>query len=141
EVPPSRPAQKTILTVYHNDQPALEFELDNDLTRRDNRKRLIEFTFKLPVARTFTYRPGDRLSAKLPLRDGLAFGWANNRSQVFQVDRLVREPRLYQADEDADNPRMGSAAEDVRLTVLSPPPGPRRQVPEVPDLLPNVTGR
>jgi hypothetical protein len=76
----------------------------------------------------FTYRPGEGLTASLPVRAGgqdYKLVWSNGRSMVYQIDRLQQPPAL---ERNGTEPAPG-----VRLTV-SPPGG----LPAVPVLLPDL---
>jgi hypothetical protein len=81
---------------------------------------------------TIQYRPGDGLSASLPLKSGgdeYRLVWPSGRSVVYQIDRLAQAPRLERAGPlPAPEPALG-----VRLTV-SPPDG----LPAVPVLFPDL---
>jgi hypothetical protein len=85
---------------------------------------------------TLTYRPGDKLWAVLPLRDTVkrddewAFTWSRCRSDVYQFERLTREPRLHRKDQKATE---GKVAEGVHLTVTQ-----GIGIPNLPDLMPVV---
>ncbi|MFO0852279.1 MAG: GTPase domain-containing protein [Gemmataceae bacterium] len=79
------------------------------------------------------YRPGDGLTAALPLRSDGAdarLAWANSRTPVYQFDALARPPRL-----EREGPvRTSEPASGVRLTV-APPGG----LPMVPAVVPDTT--
>jgi hypothetical protein len=81
---------------------------------------------------TIQYRPGDGLTATLPLRAGgeeYRLVWQSGRSAVYQIDRLAQAPRLERVGPvPAPEPAAG-----VRLTV-SPPGG----LPAVPVLFPDL---
>jgi hypothetical protein len=81
---------------------------------------------------TIQYRPGDELTATLPLKAGgeeYRLVWQSGRSTVYQIDRLAQAPRLERVGPvPAPVPAPG-----VRLTV-SPPGG----LPTVPVLLPDL---
>ncbi len=81
---------------------------------------------------TIEYRPGDGLTASLPLKAGsdeYRLVWAAGRSAVYQIDRLAQAPRLERAGLlPAPEPAAG-----VRLTVS--PPG---RLPAVPVLFPEL---
>jgi hypothetical protein len=74
-------------------------------------------------------RPGDQLTAALPLRAGgqdHRLNWSAGRSAVYQVDRLTQPPRLERGG-------VNEPAPGVRLAV-TPPEG----LPAVPALLPDM---
>jgi hypothetical protein len=80
------------------------------------------------------YRPGDGLTASLPLRTGSADArlvWAGTRTPIYQFDALARPPRL---ERGGPVPTAEPAA-GVRLTV-TPPGG----LPAVPAVVPDTTG-
>ncbi|HET6576558.1 MAG TPA: GTPase domain-containing protein [Fimbriiglobus sp.] len=81
---------------------------------------------------TILYRPGDELTATLPLKAGgeeYRLVWQSGRSTVYQIDRLAQPPRLERVGPvPAPVPAPG-----VRLTV-SPPGG----LPAVPVLFPDL---
>jgi hypothetical protein len=82
-----------------------------------------------------TYHPGDDLIAQLPVRDGdnreMQLTWARSRSQVYQFEHLVREPRLHRRNEEAIKGQLESA---IHLSV----PPEQGSIPHVPDLVPIV---
>jgi hypothetical protein len=81
---------------------------------------------------TLTYRPGDGLSAALPIRagtDDYRLLWSSGRSVVYQLDRLWQPPRLEKGGLIPNT----EPAPGVRLTV-APPGG----LPPVPVLLPDL---
>jgi hypothetical protein len=76
------------------------------------------------------YRPGDGLTAELPVRVGgqpLRLVWEVGGTATFQIDRLTREPRLV---------RSGSSPERAEGVRLTPTEG--SVVPRIPVLLPEV---
>jgi GTPase SAR1 family protein len=77
-----------------------------------------------------TFRPGDDVTAAVPLRAGgqeFELVWSDGRSRVYTFDRLARQPEVRRRDV----PFAGERATGVRL-VLLPPDG----WPAVPPLLP-----
>jgi hypothetical protein len=121
------------LSIYHprtsSKGPALVFEQAGE-PKRDADRRVTVYTFQLSKGDRIVYLPGDDLWATLPLRENMQLTWQRNRSTTYQFERLLREPRLHKADEDA---RKGELVEDVRVA-FSPAEG----WPRVPDLLPVV---
>lgn len=115
---------------------AFTFEPAED-GRRDPRRRVTEYAFRPAADASFVYRPGDTLSAELPLRDvdnqEWQFTWTSSRSQVFAFERLSRPPRLHRKDQES---ALGKVVEEVTLTVM-----PERGLPVVPDLLPAVAAK
>lgn len=88
------------------------------------------YRFTLPADAKFTYRPGDGLTAELPVRVGgqsLRLVWDAGGTVTFQFDRLTREPRLV---------RPGSPPERAEGVKLTPTEG--SAFPRVPVLLPDV---
>lgn len=81
---------------------------------------------------TIQYRPGDGLTASLPLKAGgeeYRLVWQSGRSTVYQIDRLAQAPRLERVGPvPAPEPAAG-----VRLTV-----GPPGGLPAVPVLFPDL---
>lgn len=125
------------LAIYHNskDTPALIFKAQDEEGRRDPQQRVTVYTFDRASGAGITYRPGDTLFAKLPVRrDGdpadWALTWARNRSDVYQFERLVRPPRLHRKDQPN---KEGELLENVIATVT-----PESGLPRVPDLMPVV---
>ncbi|VTS01306.1 GTPase domain-containing protein [Tuwongella immobilis] len=77
------------------------------------------------------YKPGDLLTAELVVRDGtreLKLSWVNQRSSVFQFDRLLQPPQLHLPTE---RPEAGELAPGVLLQV-----DPASGLPEIPELMP-----
>jgi hypothetical protein len=72
----------------------------------------------------------------LPLRDTAkrdeewVFTWSRCRSEVYQFERLSREPRLHRKDQKTTE---GKLAEGVTLTVTQ-----GSGIPSMPDLVPVV---
>jgi hypothetical protein len=114
-------------------QPALAFE-PQGARERDSDRRVWVYTYRLDasVARSLTYRPGDKLWAELPLSGGKErLVWSDTRSMMYQFGRLLNPPRLQA--EGASSLTEGRRLDDVRLR-FSPEGG----VPRVPDLMPEV---
>lgn len=92
---------------------------------REGGKVVYRFTPDGPGA--FTYRPGDGLTARLPVRSGdqrYVFVWDQGGTQTFQLDRLAREPKLV---------REGQPPEPAAGVTLTPAAG--STLPRVPVLL------
>lgn len=88
------------------------------------------YRFAPPADAKFVYRPGDGLTAELPVRvggDSLRLVWDVGSTETFQFDRLFREPRLVRPGTPPDR------AEGVRLTPVE-----GSVVPRVPVLLPDA---
>lgn len=88
------------------------------------------YRFTPPADAKLTYRPGNGLTAELPVRVGgqsLRMVWEVGGTDTFQFDRLNREPRLVRAGPPPER------AEGVRLTPIE-----GSAVPRVPVLLPDV---
>ena len=76
-----------------------------------------------------TYRPGELLTAELPVRAGvqdMKLVWGPGATDTFQFERLLREPRILRGG--SNEPAAG-----VRLT-----PAAGATVPRLPPLLPDV---
>jgi hypothetical protein len=97
---------------------------------RDDTRKVTIYRFRPGEPQRLTYRPGDTLSAKLPVRDGQELTWTRSRSTVYQFERLLHPPRLHRADEPGSE---GTQVEGIEL-VVAPSDG----VPRVPDLMPEV---
>lgn len=129
-----RPVGK--LSIYHRSggeaQPPLLFRIRGE-GRRDAKNRVTRYALEPETGATPIYRPGDSLWAELPLRDkdnrDMLFTWSACRSLVYQLERLVRPPRLHRKDQENT---AGDIAEGVLLLV------PEGGIPAVPDLLPVV---
>jgi hypothetical protein len=128
-----RPRSDARLAVYHpasDRQPALVFEPSDD-PRRDARKRVWTYTYRLAEGRRIRYQPGDKLWAELPLPEKRVFTWSEARSARYQFERLRQPPRLQRAsDRDLT---AGPLQKNVVLSFR-----PEDGVPRVPDLLPRV---
>jgi hypothetical protein len=88
------------------------------------------YRYAAPADSKLAYRPGDGLTAELPVRVGgqsLRLIWEAGGTETFQFDRLAREPRLVRPGSPPER------AEGVRLT-----PAEGSVVPRVPVLLPDV---
>jgi hypothetical protein len=122
------------LEVYHpasaGDKPALVLQNTPD-ARRDAARRVWAYTFRTEDAHTIVYKPGDELWAVLKVGDGRTFTWARSRSLVYELETLLRPPRLHKEGEPNTK---GDLAEGVRLTVV-----PEDGIPRLPDLLPVVS--
>lgn len=130
----AQPAPNASFEVYHNtvEKPALSFEPVGD-GKRDARRRVWEYPFRLAEGQRIIFQPGDRLWATLRLRDDKRLTWALSRSGLYEFEALRRAPRLHKRDE---RPRDGTLEEGIRLEFL-PPDG----VPRVPALMPVVVLR
>jgi hypothetical protein len=125
------------LSIYQRpgeqNRPTLIYELTGD-PQRDPRRQVTTYAMRPAGPTTLTYRPGDTLWAELPLKDAenrdWLFTWARSRSQVYQLERLVRPPRLHRRDQANTE---GKIAEGVSLNAL-----PEHGIPSVPDLMPVV---
>jgi hypothetical protein len=88
------------------------------------------YRFTPPTNSKLLYRPGDGLTAELPVRVGgqsLRLAWEAGGTETFQFGRLTREPRLVRPGSPTER------AEGVRLT-----PAEGSVVPRVPVLLPDL---
>ena len=108
----------------------LPFRLEGE-GKRD--RPLTQYTFAPDGhAGTFTYRPGDGLTASLPVRAGgqdYRLVWSAGRSTMYQIDRLAQSPVL----EKVGPVPSAEPAPGVKLTA-APPGG----LPAVPVLLPDL---
>ncbi|MGH7171618.1 MAG: hypothetical protein ACRELG_15185 [Gemmataceae bacterium] len=134
EIPESlerKPAADANLSIYHlasaGEKPALLFEQSGE-GERDPRRRTWRYSFRVREPQTLTYRPGDALWARLPLRDDWMLTWVRCHSLMYQFERLTRQPRLHKKNEMTTS---GTLEEEVRLTIL-----PADGVPRMPDLMP-----
>jgi hypothetical protein len=128
-----RPRADAAFKVYQpasGRQPALALEQSAD-PRRDPRRNVWVYTFRAAKRDRLVFRPGNKLWAELPLRDGRTLTWAEARSALYPFECLHRPPRLQ--DKDATTLSEGSVQEGVRLA-----PSPEGGVPRVPDLMPAV---
>ncbi|HEV3237991.1 MAG TPA: GTPase domain-containing protein, partial [Gemmataceae bacterium] len=98
---------------------SLAFEVLLD-KQPDEKNKTVTYQLRPLDKNGLTYRPGDKLWAVLPLRDTAkrdeewVFTWSRCRSEVYQFERLTREPRLHRKDQKATD---GKIAEGVWLTV------------------------
>jgi hypothetical protein len=103
--------------------------------QRDAAHGLTTYTLRPADGKTLLYRPGEELYAQLPVRDAegseRVLTWAISRSQVYQFERLVRQPRLHLPDQSN---LKGQLQPGVRLAVA---PG-QGAIPRLPDLVPVV---
>jgi hypothetical protein len=136
EIPESlerKPAADANLSIYHpasaGEKPALVLEPSGE-GERDPQRRVWTYSYRVRDGQTLTYRPGDALWAKLPLRDDWMLTWVRCHSLMYQFERLTRPPRLHKKGEATTS---GTLEEGVRLTIL-----PADGVPRVPDLMPVV---
>jgi hypothetical protein len=125
------------LTVTHEaggKQTALTLEPLGE-AKYDPRARLTTYTFRVTGEGALTFRPGDGLWAKLPLRKpgeagGWAFTWIQGRSRLYEFEHLSRGAWLYP---DGERPTSGKYYEDLRLEPVGD-----THIPRVPDLVPVV---
>ncbi|MFL5245918.1 MAG: hypothetical protein ACJ8FY_27935 [Gemmataceae bacterium] len=102
----------------------------------DEKGRAVSYSFRPADRSTLTYHPGDKLWATLPLRDTgkqddeWMFTWSRCRSDVYQFEKLSREPRLHHKDQKATE---GKVADGVTLTITQ-----GSGIPAIPDLVPIV---
>lgn len=113
--------------------PVLTFAARNEDGSRDPRRRVTVYDLARQGGGKLTYRPGDTLSATLPVRrEGVAgdwfLTWDHGRSKVYQLDRLMSPPRLRPRGDEA---AAGETVGDVRLL-------PPASYPRLPDLMPVV---
>jgi hypothetical protein len=104
------------------------FRADGD-PRRDGPASVIRY---IPDGHDgkLTFRPGDDVTAAVPLRAGgseIELVWSDGRSRVYTFDRLTRQPEVRRRDV----PFAGERATGVRLVLL-----PDEGWPAVPPLLP-----
>jgi hypothetical protein len=99
----------------------------------DPRRRVTTYTYRRLRERKITYHPGDDLWAVLLLTGSRALTWASSRSELYQLERLRRPPRLQKASDEYL--QSGTLQPSVRLTIH-----PDSGVPRVPDLMPDVQG-
>jgi hypothetical protein len=125
------------LLVHHfaggEKTPPLSFEPTGE-ERHDARRRVTRYSFRHSGESSLIYKPGDTLWADLPVQKsgspGWMLTWARNRSQLYQVERLVRPPRLHPKDKENT---QGEIPEGISLEIT-----PEGGVPKVPDLMPVV---
>jgi hypothetical protein len=128
-----QPAGPLTLTCGGGETRTLTFAPVGEPTA-DPKRRQKMYTFAREAAEAVVYLPGDALRAELSVGRNTAnqerfLTWVDGRSQVFQFERLDREPRL-QAGGTRDP--AGAIAEGVVLTARP------EAVPKLPDLLPTV---
>jgi hypothetical protein len=103
--------------------------------QREPQRGVTVYLLRLKEGSTLTYHPGDDLIAQIPVRDGdnreMQLTWARGRSQVYQFEHLVREPRLHRRSEEAIKGQLEPA---IHLSV----PPEQGSIPRVPDLVPVV---
>src|SRR5262249_11225456 len=95
-------------------------------------RQTLVYTFSTTARQTLTYRPGDRFFAEFPVRNRdqyLILTGAASRTMSFQFECLLREPRLYAADQKNID---GQLAEGVVTTVTD------GKFPPVPPMVPIV---
>lgn len=124
------------LSVRHEankKETALTFETSGG-GERDLQAQAMKYAFKATGEQTLTYRPGDKLSAVLSLKDAdgreWVAEWLRGRSRVYQLDHLVYEPVLYRKDQGSDK---GQPAAGMTLRVTL-----GKDIPPIPDLMPVV---
>jgi hypothetical protein len=101
----------------------------------DPQTRVTTYTYRVTGDGGLTYRPGEGLWAKLPLRKageagGWALSWIRGRSQLYEFEHLSRGAWLHP---DGDKATSGKYYEDLRLL-----PAGETHIPHVPDLIPVV---
>jgi hypothetical protein len=130
----ARPRAEARFVVLHpasDRQPALAFEPTGE-PARDAARGVWTYSYRLAAGQRVFYRPGEKLWAELPLRDGKQrLVWGDCRSQRFQLERLRATPRIQAAG--AASLTSGTLQEGVVLTF-----SPDETVPRVPDLVPQV---
>jgi hypothetical protein len=97
---------------------------------RDDARKITVYRFRPRDRQRLTYKPGEELSATLPLRGDRALTWTRSHSAAYQFERLLRPPRVHVANEPSTD---GTSAEGIDL-VITPADG----VPRIPDLMPTV---
>jgi hypothetical protein len=101
----------------------------------DRQTRVTTYTFRTTDNSVLTFRPGDGLWAKMPLRKpgeagGWALSWIQGRSRLYEFEHLSRGAWLHQ---DGEKPTSGKYHEDLRLM-----PAGDTSIPRMPDLMPVV---
>jgi hypothetical protein len=121
------------LTLYHrqkDEQPtAVTLRQKGDPVRD---KQSMIYSFTATGNSLMTYRPGDTFYAELAVRKGtrdLKLTWAGSRTLTYQFERLLREPRLHEPEQ---NHVDGLLAVGVTVTVSE------GQFPTVPPMVPVV---
>ena len=95
-------------------------------------KQTVVYTFTAEGSPKLTYRPGDTFFAELSVRKGdrdLKLTWASSRTNAFQFEKLLLEPRLHAADQSVTE---GLPAVGVQAKL------PEGQFPVVPAMVPLV---
>jgi hypothetical protein len=127
-----RPAGDLIL--YHRKRD------DNEYTRvvltqagdPERDKQTLIYTFVASGNSAITYRPGDSFFADLPVRKGsrnLKLTWASSRTLAYQFERLMREPRLHEPEQNNVDGLLA-----VGVSVMAT----EGQFPRVPSMVPIV---
>jgi hypothetical protein len=101
---------------------------------RDARNGVTRYAFSRSGDAAFSFLPGQELVIRLTVRGGnetRQLTWLRCRSQVYQIERLYRNPWLHRTTED--NPTRGEYWSEVRLSFSQD-----SVLPKVPDLLPVV---
>lgn len=127
------PAGPLVVTHTPAGRPPVEYRFRVDGEPRRERPMTIHAFAPDGHPGRIEYRPGDGLTATLPLRSDGADArlvWAVSRTPVYQFDALARPPRL----ERGGPVRTSEPASGVRLTV-TPPGG----LPAVPAVVPDTT--
>jgi len=92
----------------------------------------VVYTFTAEGNPKLTYRPGDAFYAELAVRKGdrdLKLSWVSRRTNTFQFESLLLEPRLHAADQNVVD---GLPAVGVQVKVTE------GQFPVVPAMVPLV---
>lgn len=90
-----------------------------------------EYQFTRRNGTRLNYVPGDQLRASIELNGGDSLSWADQRSSLYQFERLWRKPRLHRTNQPESE---GTIKERIRLSWA----GGDKAVPRVPELLPRV---
>jgi hypothetical protein len=121
------------LTVTHSragaERGSLVYQLD-DRPKREGRAWRWRFTLK--ESDKLAFQPGDELRATLPLLNNDVLSWTQQRSALYQFERLTQPPRLHKMDQPE---REGSLQDRVHLRTPEPADP---ALPRVPDLMPWV---
>jgi GTPase SAR1 family protein len=100
---------------------------EEDGVSKDAAAGLLRCVFRASGNRTLDFRPGDDVSATLPLKGGKTMTWkSGNRSAQYTFERLSLPPRVD-----------GRVESGITLRLL----GTGNRLPTVPDLLPEVPPR
>jgi hypothetical protein len=125
----------TISQTEAASKKGLRLVFSNTDKQREPQRGVTIYLLRPKEGATLTFHPGDDLIAQLPVRDGenreMQLTWARGRSQVYQFEHLVREPRLHRRNEEAIKGQLESA---IHLSV----PPEQGSIPHVPDLVPIV---